>query len=229
MPRPKAGKFRVQSSGLRVYYPKLLTLNPEHKMIMNKIPIIFFLFFAGSLLSAQDFYLEPPDPKSGYININELTGGYGLGSTDVPYSKYFYGFTTIHGYEFNIEPFNINSGLSIGAGAAMQFYSDGAMFPVIGDLRYTIYLRRISPFAFGNSGILLNIDNLRDQSMLTMNGGIGARVSLSDKLNLSIGTGLFVQFRQNDARDTFMNLRVGVTYKPGRKVRRTGMLVFQEK
>jgi len=196
---------------------------------MNKIPIISILFLAGSLLYAQDFYLEPPDPKSGYININELTGGYGLGNTDVPYSKYFYGFTTIHGYEFNVEPFNINSGLSIGAGAGMQFYSDGAMFPVLGDLRYTIYFRKISPFVFGNSGILLNIDNLRDQSKITMNGGIGARVGLSDKINLSIATGLFVQFSQNDTRDTFINIRAGVTYKPGRKVRNTGTLVLRGK
>jgi len=56
--------------------------------------------------------------------------------------------TTIHGYEFNISSFNIKSGLAAGAGAGMLFYGDGTMFPVFGDLRYAVNLRRISPFVF---------------------------------------------------------------------------------
>lgn len=192
---------------------------------MNWFTILLLLLICGSTLRSQDFYLEPPDPRSGYININELTCGYGLGSTDVPYSKYFYGFTTIHSYEFNFEPFNINSGFSIGAGAGMQFYSDGAMFPVTGDLRYTIYLRRISPFIYGNGGFLTNFDDLRNQSMLCLNCGIGTKIQMSEKLNLSIGTGLSVQLSQDDTRDTFVSLRAGVSYKPGQKVGNLGPIV----
>ena len=172
------------------------------------------LFLGCSVLYGQDIYLEPPDAKSGYVNINELTVGYGLGSRDVEYSNYFYGLTTVHGYEFNIEPFNIESNLSLCAGTGMLFYGDGAMFPVMADIRYAINLRKLSPFVFGNGGLLLNIDDIHDASMIYINGGLGTKIRLGNKLNLSVGTGLFMQFGHLDKRDTFANLKAGVTYKP---------------
>ena len=174
---------------------------------------------------AQDFNPEPPDPQSGYLNINELTAGYGLGSIETPYSKYFYGFTTIHGYEFNIAPFNIKSGLFVGAGTGMLFYDEGAMFPLLADMRYTITRRKISPFVFGNGGLLVNIDDIRNQSMLSIKGGAGARIRLSEKLNLSIGTGLTMQLHRDDLRDTFLNLKAGVTFKPGTRHKTEGVLI----
>ncbi len=173
------------------------------------------LLTISTLLYGQDIYLEPPDAKSGYVNINELTFGYGLGSRDIEYSNYFYGLTTVHGYEFNIEPFNIESNLSLCAGTGMLFYGEGAMFPLMADIRYAINLRRISPFVFGNGGLLLNIDDIRDASMIYINGGLGTKIRLGNKLNLTIGTGLFMQFGREDKRDTFANLKVGVTFKPG--------------
>jgi len=184
------------------------------------------LLTISSLLCGQDIFLDPPDPKSGYVNINELTIGYGLGSRDVEYSNYFYGLTTVHGYEFNITPFNIKSNLSLCAGAGMLFYGDGAMFPVMADIRYAINLQKISPFVFGNGGLLVNIDDMKEGSMLYLNGGLGTKIRLSNKLNLSIGTGLFMQFGREDKRDTFSNLKVGVTFKPGyRKSNGKGILV----
>ncbi len=173
------------------------------------------LLTISTLLYGQDIYLEPPDARSAYVNINELTAGYGLGSTEIPYSKYFYGFTTIHGYEFNISPFNIKSGLFAGAGAGMLFYDNGAMFPLLADVRYTIIRKKISPFVFGNGGFLINPDNIRDESMLSLNAGAGTIFRLGDKLCLSISTGLFIQFHRDDMQDTFVNIKAGVSFKPG--------------
>jgi len=172
------------------------------------------LLIISTVLSGQDFIPEPPDPQSGYLNINELTAGYGLGNTEIPYSKYFYGFTTIHGYEFNISPFDIKSDLFVGAGAGMLFYDDGAMFPLLADLRYTIIRKKISPFVFGNGGLLISMDGIRDRSMLSVNGGAGTRIRISDKLNVCIGTGLSIQFHRDEGRDAFIHLRAGVSFKP---------------
>ncbi len=90
----------------------------------------------------------------------------------------------------------------------MLFYGEGAMFPLMADIRYAINLRRISPFVFGNGGLLLNIDDIRDESMIYINGGLGTKIRLGNKLNLTIGTGLFMQFGREDKRDTFANLKV---------------------
>ena len=192
---------------------------------MHKLTLTFVLLTISTFIGGQDIIPDPPDPKSGYININELTFGYGLGSRDVEYSNYFYGLTTVHGYEFNIEPLNIESNLSLCAGTGMLFYGDGALFPLMADIRYAINLRKISPFVSGNGGLLLNIDDIRDASMIYINGGLGTKIRLGNKLNLSIGTGLFMQFGREDKRDTFANLKVGVAFKPGQKARNVGTLI----
>ncbi len=100
----------------------------------------------------------------------------------------------------------------------MLFYDDGAIFPLLADLRYTIIRKKISPFVFGSGGFLINPENIRDRSMLKINGGAGTRIRLSDKLNLTIGTGVTMQFHRDNIRDTFLNLKAGVSYKSGFRV-----------
>jgi hypothetical protein len=58
------------------------------------------------------------------------------------------------------------------------------------------------------------MDGIRDQSMLSVNGGAGTRIRLSDKLNVSVGAGLSIQLHRDEGRDAFINLRAGVSYKP---------------
>ncbi len=181
---------------------------------MNKF-FLSIIFSGCSLLYGQDVYPEAPDAGSGYINLNELTIGYGLGSRDVPYSDYFYGFTTVHGYEFNIKYFNIENNLSLCGGTGMLFYSDGALFPLMADIRYSLNFRKFSPFVFGNGGMLFSVDDIADASMLYVNGGFGTKIRYGSRLNLTIGTGLFMQFKREDRRDTFANIKIGVTFKPG--------------
>lgn len=194
---------------------KLCALSPEQKRIMQKLIIIFIFLTTSMKIAAQDIIPDPPDQRSGYININELTFGYGLGSTEVENSKYLYGFTTVHGYEFNIDPFYIKSNISLCAGAGMLFYDEEALFPVVADMRYAINLRKISPFIFGKGGLLLNLDGLSDRSMLFVNGGAGARILLSNKVDLTIGAGLLMQFNREGTRDSFAVINAGVTFKPG--------------
>ena len=185
------------------------------------------LLISGTIAAGQDIIPEPPDPQSGYINLNEFTGAYGLGSTDVPYSKYFYGLTTIHGYEFNIKPFNINTGLAVGAGAGMLFYGDGTIFPLFLDLRYTLNFNKISPFVFGSGGLLLNFDDLNELSKLYANAGAGLKIKISSKVALNIGPGLLVQFGKDDSRDAFVNLKAGVSFKPGARINTRESLVLR--
>ena len=61
--------------------------------------------------------------------------------------------------------------------------------------------------------------------MLYLNGGLGTKIRLSNKLDLTIGAGLFMQFGREDKRDTFANLKIGVTFKPGSR-RTTGKVLL---
>ena len=64
----------------------------------------------------------------GLITINELHFGIGLGITNVPYSKSFFGFTTINGYQ-------INKNFVAAAGTGLSFYNGGMLVPLFLDFR----------------------------------------------------------------------------------------------
>jgi hypothetical protein len=186
---------------------------------MRKLSIILIILLGSTIIFGQSYRPIRFTPDPGYININELTYGRGLGSTDMPYSKQFYGFTTTHGYQFDIYPLHINSSVMGGIGAGMVFYEEGPMFPLYLDLRYSLNFKYISPFVFGIGGLLLNIEDLKEQSMLFINAGAGAKIKINNKLAITICAGPFRQVARDDRQDTFVNLKVGVAYKPGKSKR----------
>jgi hypothetical protein len=74
---------------------------------------------------------------------------------------------------------------------------------------------KISPYIYEDNGLLLNIGKLLTDTKMFINPGAGINLKISGTLAASFGTGLFVQMGPNVSRDSFVNLKVGVTYKPG--------------
>jgi hypothetical protein len=74
---------------------------------------------------------------------------------------------------------------------------------------------KISPFIYEDGGLLLNFDKLIDNTKMFINSGAGIKLKISGSLSANIGTGLLVQMGPGVERDSFVNLKVGVTYKPG--------------
>jgi len=138
----------------------------------------------------------------GYITINELTAGIGLGDVSVPYSKSFFGVTTIHGYQ-------INESFVIGGGTGALFYNGGTFIPVFADVRYRFLINTFTPYIFGDGGLLINTAG---GSKMFANGGAGVRYTVNSHLGINFGTGLWIQY--GDTRDAFVNFKLGVTYKP---------------
>ena len=56
----------------------------------------------------------------GYITNNEFTSGFGLGNVSLPFTKTFFGFNTIHGYQ-------INRFFVISGGTGALFYNGGTL------------------------------------------------------------------------------------------------------
>lgn len=186
---------------------------------MKKLITILVFTLAGAVAlcqkpSGSKHHSVTLNPNSGYININELHYGYGFGGTNRPYSKQFYGLTTMHGYQLNIYGLHINHSLLGGIGTGILFYNVGPLFPLYLDLRFVWNSKKISPFLFGNSGLLLNFEDLNMKTKIFINGGGGVLLKIDDSLSASFGTGLFVQMGNNTFRDAFVNLKMGVVYKP---------------
>jgi hypothetical protein len=147
--------------------------------------------------------LKSLSPESGYIMINELTGGFGLGDKDVPYAKGFFGFTTIHGYQ-------VNKAFVVAGGTGINFYNEGTLVPLFLDLRYRAIVSQWSLYIFGDGGVMLDFSENKD-FRLFINPGVGGSYTISQKVAINLGAGLLTQF--GDIRDSFINLKMGMVYK----------------
>jgi hypothetical protein len=179
----------------------------------KSIVIIGLILLTVTIVSGQKKRPVTLNPKSGFINIDELTCGYGLGDVSVPYSKYFYGLTTMLGYQFNIRDLHVNNSLQCGMGAGILFYDEGPLFPFYFDIRFILNKYKISPFVYGNGGILLNFDDVNDESKLFVSGGGGIRIKIKETLAVTVGPGLCIQMGKA-SKDAFVNLKVGIVFKP---------------
>ena len=142
-------------------------------------------------------------PEPGYIMINEFTGGFGLGITDAPYARGFFGFTTIHGYQ-------VNKSFLVAGGAGVSFYNGGALLPLFLDLRYRVYISQWTPYIFGDGGFMLDISGKHD-TRLFINPGICVSYTFSGKVAVNLATGLLTQF--GNVRDSYINIKTGEVYK----------------
>ncbi len=151
------------------------------------------------------------NPLRGYVNIPELGGGPGLAVTSVPYSKYYFGLTTVNGYQ-------INQYLIAGAGLGFHLYNEGWLLPLYASGRFTypIHGSKISPYANGDAGILISFGNSGDDNRLFVNPVLGARYTISPVMAADLGIGIFTQKLPGAKRDSFLNFRAGIVFIPKR-------------
>jgi opacity protein-like surface antigen len=140
----------------------------------------------------------------GFVTINELTGGFGLAGKASPYSKYFYGFSSVNGYQVNTEFF-------LGVGVGMSFYDAGLLVPLFLDFRYAFSTGQICPYLYADGGLRLQVSDL-NQTKLFINPGVGARYALERNLALDISAG-FLSHANGFNRESFINFKLGVIYK----------------
>ena len=186
---------------------------------MKRLLIIFLCILICTLTYSQKpAFLKLQsvtiNANSGYVSITDITYGYGLGGSTEPYGRQYIGFTTMHGYQLNLYGLNIKRSLIAGAGIGVLYYNAQPLVPLYLDFRYVWSLKKISPFIYEDNGILMNFDDLTSTKMF-INPGAGINLKISGTLAASIGAGLFVQMGPGVSRDSFVNLKLGLSYKPG--------------
>lgn len=170
--------------------------------------LLFLLTFTACVVYAQE-KVNPNQPginlstAKGYITINELHFGFGLVVTDVPYSKSFFGFTTIHGYQFN-------KSILAAAGTGLSFYNGGLFVPLFLDFRFRFNIDQYTPYVFADGGFLLNFSDF-GSTKLFVNPGMGIRYAFNHNWAGNLGAGLLIQY--GGVRDSFINFKTGATYK----------------
>ena len=186
------------------------------KIILQFLTIFLIL---PAFASGQDKVI-PNKPYSslnsgpGYITHNELTTGFGPGDVSVLYSKSFFGFNTIHGYQ-------VNKQFVFAGGTGISFYNGGTLIPLFMDIRYRLKARLLTPYLYGDGGLLLNP---KGGSKMFINPGAGVRYNLNKNLGLTLGAGFWMQM--GETRDSFVNVKAGITFKPKSGDRREARLRY---
>ena len=174
---------------------------------MKKLLLSILLIWASASLSAQE-KVNPNKPfgtlhsEPGYITINELSYGFGLGETSPDYSKFFFGFTTIHGYQ-------INKRFTTSGGTGILFYNGGVLMPLFIDVRFRFDLKPVTPYLWNQEGVLVNFSDFQDSKIFVALGG-GGQYAFSKNFAANLGIGGMIQ--SSGVRDSFIVVKAGVTY-----------------
>ncbi len=157
---------------------------------------------SDSVSMAEDARLRKAEDVSGYVNITDLGGAFGLNDISLPYSKYYYSLSTINGYV-------INKRFLTGIGVGLNAYNDGMMAPVYLDFRYNLKESGYIPYISADGGFLIVFDDLKLLGLF-INPGIGVYRKFSNRLAVNLGSGLFIQ--RSPIQASFVNFKLGFIF-----------------
>jgi hypothetical protein len=185
----------------------------EDKTFHRTLILIFTIIFTfcASIISGQkNGKISNPSFKyslsPGFVNITDLTGAIGLENTDAINTKYFFGLTNIFGYQIDR---NIFGGIGIG----FYIYDTDQLIPFFVENTYNIYLKSITPFIYGDAGVLINPGDFMDGSKIFVNPGFGISRKISKKLEARLSAGMIIQARSMVTDATFVNFKFGIIYR----------------
>ena len=146
------------------------------------------------------------DWRPGFVSITEITGATGLSDTQSELSRYYYGITTIAGYQFT-------RNIKAGAGAGIHFHNGGTLFPLYLDFRMNLNHQAIVPFVSGAGGIMLDFSDIDDETRVFINPMFGVRYILANRSALVFSGGVMVTTGGPAGRKSFLNFKLGTELK----------------
>lgn len=175
---------------------------------MRTIFTSLLLILSLTALDAQRLANSPKvnyDWKPGFVSITEFSGAIGIGITDVPFSKYYYGISTMAAYQFT-------RNIKAGAGVGIQTHNGGTLFPVFVDARVSFNAQELVPFISASGGLGVNFGDIRNQSYVYVNPSAGIRWVAASRKGISLSGGLMMMSGEF-TRNTFINFKLGLELK----------------
>ena len=145
------------------------------------------------------------DWQPGYVNITEIAGGPGLSATAFPYSKYYFGITTVNGYQFTR---NIKAGIGVG----VHVHNEATLFPAYIDARFSFNGQRWVPFFAAAGGLNLNFKDLTNGTWLFINPSAGIRYVAANRRAVTFSAGLMTMAGEGQ-RHSFISFKAGMELK----------------
>lgn len=145
------------------------------------------------------------DWRPGFVTITELTYAPGIKLTDVPFSRYYYGITTVAGYQFTR---NIKAGVGLG----IHLHNEGTLVPLYIDVRYSFNAQEFVPFFAAAGGLALNLTELSGESRIFIYPSFGMKWVTANRAGISFSTGIMTM-SGGGFRDSFVSFKLGVELK----------------
>lgn len=145
------------------------------------------------------------DWRPGFVSITELTAAPGLSLTEEPYAKYYFGITTMAGYQFT-------RNIKACAGIGVQLHNKGTLLPLFIDGRYSFNAQQFVPFIAAAGGLAISPEDFRDQSYVFINPSFGVKYVAATRIGVSFSTGLMIMSAVG-GRDSFVNFKLGLELK----------------
>ncbi len=141
---------------------------------------------------------------SGFVNISQLGGGFGLGITSTDYNRNLVSFGNIFGYR-------INKHFLTGAGIGVHFYNGGTLIPLWLDARYNLKSIGNGPFISADGGLMINpTDPGTTGPFISPAIGYSKPLGKRNSLNISLG-GLSMMTPMGD-RSSFVFINGGFSF-----------------
>lgn len=171
--------------------------------------LLLLIPFLSLLSQPNDRVAKTPklnyDWRLGFVSITELTYATGLSATNIPLSKYYYGITTVAGYQFTR---NIKAGVGIG----VHKHNDGTLFPLYIDARYSFSAQAVVPFIAAAGGVAINPNDPVDRTWLFINPSVGVKYVAANRVGVSFSVGMLAMSGDSN-RNTFLNFKLGFEFK----------------
>lgn len=178
-------------------------------MKIGLICFLYFFSFTGLFSQTNQNLAKTPalnyDWRPGFVSITELTGAVGLGLVNDGLSKYYYGLTTVAGYQFT-------RNLKVGGGVGLHRHEEATLFPLYLDIRYSLNAQELVPFFAGAGGLMIYFKEIGDPRVF-INPALGLRYVAANKTAVSFSTGLMVTTGGAAERKSYINFKLGIELK----------------
>ena len=171
--------------------------------------LLLLIPFMSLLSQPNDRVAKTPklnyDWRPGLVSITELTYATGLSETEKIFANYYYGITTVTGYQFTR---NIKAGIGIG----IHKHNGGTLFPLFLDARYSFSAQELVPFIAAAGGLALNLEDLNSWTFVFVNPSVGIKWVVANRTGVSFSTGLMVM-SATENRNSYINFKLGLEMK----------------
>jgi len=171
--------------------------------------LLLLITIVGAYAQTEQRIAKTPrvnyDWRPGFVSTTELVGAFGLAEDTSPYAKYYYGISTIAGYQFT-------RNIKAGAGLGIHRHNDGTLFPFFVDARFSFNSQQIVPFLSASGGVALSINDISAQSRIFISPSAGVKWVAANRTGISASIGLMTMSGAT-YRSSFVNFKLGLELK----------------